>query len=709
MSRERSMKIPLRMLLIEDAEDDALSLARQLGQSGYDLLFKRVETAEAMRAALVAEEWDLVISDYSLPGFSALGALEVLKKSGIDLPFIILSGDIGEETAVEAMRAGAHDYVMKNNLARLMPAIERELREAESRRKRRRAEEELRDSEKRFRSIFQNAVAGIALLAVDGRFLQVNPAFCRMLKYSEEELLKLNTFEITHPDDQTLARRLFSEAEKGKRKSVDYQKRFICRDGEILWAHIAMAWLHDDGDQPTYAVGLVTDITPHHQARQEMRQMAYFDSLTGLPNRQLFLERCSQVLARARRENRQVAVFIVDLDRFKGINDTFGYAAGDHTLKTVSEKLSRCVSREDILARLVSDEFALVVSEFESQEEYSIIAEKIQKALADPVDLEQQPVCCSASIGIALYPLDGADVDVLLKNAGTALHKAQEHGLSSWRFFSKDMNLMARERLVMEAGLRRALERRELSLHYQPQIDLASGEVIAMEALLRWESPELGSVPPNRFIPLTEQTGLIIEIGAWVLEAACRQARLWHEAGFSSLRMAVNISPSQFKQADFIDRLDRALLVSGIDPTLLELEVTESVVMERSDEALMTLTDLKSRGIKLAIDDFGTGYSMLSYLKNFPVDRLKIDRSFVSDISTDSDDAAITEAIIAMAHGLKIKVLAEGVETREQLDFLTARRCEEGQGYYFARPLPAEQADEFLCNRFDATRKSPFR
>ncbi len=699
------MKIPLRVLLIEDSEDDALLLVRQLGHGGYDLTLERVETAETMRAALAGREWDIVISDYSMPGFSAPGALEVLKKSGIDLPFIVLSGNIGEGTAVEVMRAGAHDYVMKNNLARLLPAIERELREAEGRRKRRRAEQELRDSEKRFRSIFLNAVAGIALLAVDGRFLQVNPAFCRMVKYSEEELLKLNTWDITHPADQILTRRLFREGEKGKRKSVDYEKRFICRDGETLWAHIAMAWLHDDHGRPTYAVGLVTNITPHHQAKQEMRQMAHFDGLTGLPNRQLFLERCNQALVRARGDNRQVAVFIVDLDRFKGINDTFGYAAGDHMLKTVSERLSRCLSRDDTLARLGSDEFVLVVSGVESQEGYSIFAEKIQNLLADPIELEKQPVCCSAGIGIALFPMDGADVDALLKNAGTALHKAKEHGLSNWRFFSKDMNLMARERLVLEAGLRRALERRELSLHYQPQIDLASGAVIAMEALLRWESPELGAIPPNRFIPLAEQTGLILPIGDWVLETACLQARLWHEAGFASLRMAVNISPRQFKQADFIDRIDRALLKSGIDPIRLELEVTESIVMERSDETLMTLTDLKSRGIKLAVDDFGTGYSMLSYLKHFPIDRLKIDRSFVSDISTDSDDAAITEAIIAMAHGLKVKVLAEGVETREQLDFLTARRCEEGQGYYFAHPLSAEQAGEFLRKQYETQRK----
>lgn len=690
------MKIRLHLLMVEDCEDDAELLVRQLGQGGYDLTWERVETAETMRLALAKGDWDMVISDYSMPCFSAPAALQVLQESGMDLPFIVLSGDIGEETAVEAMRAGAHDYVMKNNLARLLPAIERELREAQGRRRRRVMEEDLRESEKRFRSIFQNAVAGMAVLAVDGRYLQVNPAFCRMLKYSETELLKLKSFDITHPADRALTQRLFHEAEEGKRKSLDYEQRFICRDGEILWAHIAMAWLHDDNGRPTYSVSLVTNITPHHQAKQEIRQMAYFDSLTGLPNRQLFAERCKQALDRAGKENKHLAVLIIDLDRFKGINDTLGYTAGDHLLKTASERLGAFIGRDDTVARLGSDEFAMVFSGSESQEEYSILAQKILDVLAIPEELDGETIYCSAGIGIALYPMDGDHVETLMKNAGAALHRAKEHGAGNYRFFSKEMNLLARERLALETGLRGALERKELSLFYQPQIDLASGAVVAMEALLRWNSPGLGSIPPSRFIPLAEQSGLILPIGDWVLETACRQACLWQNAGFGSLRMAVNISARQFKAVDFIDRLDRAILLSGIDPGSLELEMTESILMERSDETLLTLVDIKSRGIKLAIDDFGTGYSMLSYLKHFPVDRLKIDRSFVSDITTDSDDAAITEAIIAMAHSLKLKVLAEGVETQEQLDFLTARKCEEVQGYFFARPMPAEEAGAFL-------------
>ncbi len=303
-------------------------------------------------------------------------------------------------------------------------------------------------------------------------------------------------------------------------------------------------------------------------------------------------------------------------------------------------------------------------------------------------------------IGIALFPLDGVEVDVLLKNAATAMHQAKQRGPKNYQFFSKGMNRMARERLEVEAGLRRSLDLGQLALHYQPKIDLKTGRVVAMEALLRWESPELGRISPLRFVPLAEETGLILPIGDWVLETACMQGAAWHRQGFSSLRMAVNISPRQFRQRDFVARLDGVLRRSGFDPGLLELELTENLVMEKSEETLLTLIDIKARGIKLAIDDFGTGYSMLSYLKHFPIDRLKIDRSFVQDIPMYADDAAITEAILAMARSLRIKVIAEGVETCEQLAFLKDRGCQEGQGYYFSRPMPADAAAEFLSGRF---------
>ncbi|ABA89803.1 response receiver sensor diguanylate cyclase/phosphodiesterase, PAS domain-containing [Syntrophotalea carbinolica DSM 2380] len=694
------MTKPLNLLLAEDCEDDALLLIRALRHGGYRLTVERVETAEAMRAALATGKWDLIISDYSMPRFSALAALEVARENGLDLPFIVLSGNIGEETAVEAMRAGAHDYVMKGNLARLLPAIERELREAEERRRRRRAELELRNSEKLFRSIFQNAVTGMATCSPDGRFLKVNPALCEMLGYSENELFGVSVLDITHPTDIELTERLFAEAMGGQTRSHDYEKRYIRRDGETLWAHVSTSWHYNEDGTPSYSVALISNITPHHQAKQKIRQLAYFDGLTGLPNRQLFLEHCNSSLTQARRNRSPLGVCIIDIDRFKGVNDTYGYESGDALLKTVSQRLSDCMSREDVLARLGSDEFAAVIASVGSQDEFSVLAQKMLHCLTEPIQIGEQKLYCSGGMGIALFPVDGVDAEALLKNAATAMHQAKQHGSNNFRFFSKGMNRMAWERIEIETGLRRALDLQQLALHYQPQVDLKTGHIIGMEALLRWESPELGRVSPMRFIPLAEETGLILPIGNWVLESACRQAKAWHRAGFPSLRMAVNISARQFKQAGFIDRLDAIIQRSGINPELLEMELTESLIMEKSDETLMTLVDIKSRGIKLAIDDFGTGYSMLSYLKHFPIDRIKVDRSFVRDIPENTDDAAITEAIIAMAHSLKIEVIAEGIETREQLAFLKDRACEEGQGYYFGRPVPVETAAEILAQQY---------
>jgi diguanylate cyclase (GGDEF)-like protein/PAS domain S-box-containing protein len=685
-------------LIVEDAEDDALLLVRSLRQAGYALTFRRVDAADAMAYALAEQAWDLVVSDYSMPNFSALAALKVLKKSGLDIPFIVLSGNIGEETAVESMRAGAHDYVMKGNTARLLPAIDRELREAASRRQRRHAEETLLESEQRFRSIFLNAITGMATLSADGRFLQVNPAFCKMLQYPEAELIGESTYDFTHPSDVALTRRLFQEAAVGLRQSVDYEKRFMCKDGETLWAHVTTTWLFDDQQRVTYCISLVHDITPHLQAQQEIRQLAYFDTLTGLPNRQLFRERCADLLNQAGKS--PVGILILDLDRFKGINDTFGHDVGDQLLQEFSERMANCLEKGAILARLGPDEFAVALPDVDSPEYLSVLAEKILLVLSAPIKLQDQLLYCSASIGLALYPTDGSTIDTLIKHAGVALHKSKEQGVGSFRFYSPEMNLVTCQRLAMETHLRQALERQELSLHYQPQIDLGSGRVIGMEALLRWDSPAMGSISPARFIPLAEETGLILPIGEWVLETACKQARQWHQAGFAGLRMAVNISGCQFKQADFIDRIDRILQATDLDPEHLEIELTESIVMEHSEETLLTLTDIKVRGIKLAIDDFGTGYSMLSYLKYFPIDRIKIDRSFVRDITTDSDDAAITEAIVVMAHSLKLKVVAEGVETVEQLEFLRRCGCEEAQGYYFSRPHPIDRAELFLSRHF---------
>ena len=424
--------------------------------------------------------------------------------------------------------------------------------------------------------------------------------------------------------------------------------------------------------------------------------LAYHDPLTGLPNRQSLSERLQQACSRAQCNGGMVAMLFLDLDRFKLINDTFGHAAGDRLLKSVADRLAACVRGADTVARLGGDEFTVVLEDIVHGRDAATVAQKILDALAQPFSLAQQEVFISASIGIALYPSDDNGIDSLFKKTDAAMYHAKERGRNNYQFYSAEMNASLARKLHMENSLRRALEREELRLHYQPQVDTVSGRIIGMEALLRWQHPEMGLVPPAQFIPLAEETGLIVPIGECTLRSACLQTRRWHERGFGPLRVAVNLSAYQFKQKDFPHTVARILDETGLDPGCLELELTESTVMDDVDQAIEILHALNAMGVYLSIDDFGTGYSSLSYLKRLPIDALKIDRSFVRDIGADSDDAAIVTAIIAMARSLKLKVIAEGVETREQFAFLRKCRCDAMQGYYFSRPVPPEEFAQLL-------------
>ncbi len=401
-------------------------------------------------------------------------------------------------------------------------------------------------------------------------------------------------------------------------------------------------------------------------------------------------------LGRAKREKTMVGLMFLDLDRFKQINDTLGHAAGDRVLKVVAERLKSFLREVDTIARLGGDEFTVVIEGVSQAEQLSGVAEKIRNALADPVDLDGRNMSVSASIGITLYPRDGEDIEQLIKNADIAMyHAKQRGGRQQFQFYEQGMGPLAAEHLELEAKLRQAIEKQEFLLHYQPVVDLASGRITGMEALVRWQSPQ-GLIPPANFIALAEESGLILDIGRWVLRAACMQARKWQRDGLPPLRLAVNLSPLQLRQENLLATVAEILRESGLAAQHLELEITENTVMERSRDAMATLTRLEQLGVKLSIDDFGTGYSSLAYLKQFPVHNLKIDRSFVRDITTDSDDAAIVRAMIAMAKSLGLGIIAEGVETRQQLEFLRAAGCNSYQGYYFSVPLPAAAFAELV-------------
>jgi diguanylate cyclase (GGDEF)-like protein/PAS domain S-box-containing protein len=481
------------------------------------------------------------------------------------------------------------------------------------------------------------------------------------------------------------------------RETLTFEYEFPYK-GREYWYQGSISLIYDSmSARPRFSFAAV-DITESKRAEREVQHLAYFDSLTGLPNRALLNDRLAQVLAQSEREDWHVGILFLDIDRFKWINDTQGHSAGDKLLQAVAERLQKRLRTSDTVARLGGDEFVIVLSAVKHVQDISHVTQEIMEALSAPFELGEQEVFISASIGIAIFPLDGNDVGSLLRNADTAMYVAKESGRNNYKFFSREMNLRAVERITLETNMRRALERGEFSLNYQPQVDMKNGGITGMEALLRWNHPETGFVSPGKFIPIAEETGLIIPIGEWVMRTACGQAKSLIDAGFPSIRMAVNISGCQFKQSNLAKVVRQVLEETGLSPASLELELTESILMDSADCAVNMLQELKAIGVHLAIDDFGTGYSSLTYLKNFPIDRLKIDQLFIRDITTNTDDASISNAIIAMAHSLGMRVIAEGVETKEQMEFLASRDCHEMQGYYFSRPVSREEIRHILEN-----------
>jgi diguanylate cyclase (GGDEF)-like protein len=431
----------------------------------------------------------------------------------------------------------------------------------------------------------------------------------------------------------------------------------------------------------------------------QIERVVHYDALTGLPNRLLFLDRLDQELIRAQRDNSMMALLTIDLDRFKQVNDSFGHPAGDQLLQTVAGRLASQIRACDTVARVAGDEFSIALTGVKNTHAAGEVAQKIQDSFAhNPISIGDSEIFITLSIGISIYPVDGLNTTTLLKNADAALHQAKDEGRNNFQYYEAQMNASAWQRLKLETELRRALERDEFVLHYQPKVDMESGKIIGMEALLRWQSPERGLVAPGEFVPLLEETGLILPVGEWVLRAACKQARAWQAAGLQDIHIAVNLSTLQFKQPDFANLVLGILKENGLDPALgaIELELTESLLMNNAAGAVETLVKLREAGIQFSIDDFGTGYSSLSYLKRFPISSLKIDQSFVRDLSTDRDDKAIVAAIIALGHSLGLNVIAEGVETTVQLELLRKKGCDEMQGYLFSRPVPAADMTQLL-------------
>lgn len=557
-------------------------------------------------------------------------------------------------------------------------------------------EAKLRESEERFRVTFNQADVGLAHVAPDGRWLRVNQKLCDILGYSQRELLEMTFQENTHPEDLQsnveYARRMLA----GEIQNYNLEKRYLHKDGSSIWISLSVSLVKNAEDQPKYFISVIEDISRRKTAESALLHLANYDALTGLPNRALMQDRLAQSLLYAQRAGTQLAVIALDLDHFNNINDSLGSEIGDQVLTRIGQKLLANMRHGDTAARLGGDDFMVILTDLEGEESVELATQRTLKLIAEPITIGDNEIYCTCSLGISLYPRDGRESAVLLKNAQSAMYLARDAGGNNIQFYAQEMNARTLASLKLENSLRGALERQEFVLHYQPQIDIASGKLIGMEALIRWQAPGQDMISPAEFIPLAEKTGLILPIGEWVLRTACLQNKAWQDAGLPAIPIAVNLSPRQFKQQDIVRMVSQLAQEDHCDLSTLELEITESIAMAQPEVAIETMKKLRSMGIHLSIDDFGTGYSSLNYLKRFPINTLKIDQSFVRDITTDGDDAAIVTAIIALAHSLKLKVIAEGVETAEQLAYLREQQCDQIQGYYFSRPLPANRMEQLL-------------
>jgi len=550
-------------------------------------------------------------------------------------------------------------------------------------------------AESRYRLLIENSLVGIFVYQ-QHRYTYVNPRFAEIFGYTPDEITDAEEQpELVHPDDRLLVTANHLKMFGGEKDThVHYEFTGLRKSGETI--HVEALIGRGVSEGTPVLIGSLLDITERKEAEKTIEHLAFHDPLTGLPNRLLFIDRINQAIARAHRHHESFALMFIDLDRFKTLNDSLGHTAGDEALKDVAKRLRGCLRETDTVSRFGGDEFNILLSRSSHDEETELVAHKILKALAWPYDIGGHEVFLTCSIGIATYPKDGREANTLVKNADTALYRAKDLGRNNFQFYSSSMNAKALERMAMESSLRRIFERQELRVHYQPQVDLVHGRITGLEGLVRWEHPAGNMIAPSVFVPLAEETGLIVPMGEWVLQAGCYQLKTWLDAGFPAMRLGINVSAHQLQKKDFADLVLGVLKECGLPPAYLNLEITETVIMHNMNEAFETLRRLRSVGITVSIDDFGTGFSSLSYLKDLPADHLKIDRAFVQNLPFSNNEANIARHIIDMAHGLNLKVIAEGVENRDQLNFLQEAGCDEIQGFLVSRPLPAEDITEIL-------------
>lgn len=685
-----------RILIVEDNVAFAELLAATLRDEGY--ICDTSTTGTTALSWLSTHQTSLIIIDYFLPDMSGEEFITSIRTRGFSMPFIVMTGRDDSELAVHMIKLGASDFVIKDTtlLDRLPVVVLRAFKEFEISRQLATAEEALRQSESRLARTQRIARLGSWEWDIKNGSVYFSDELLRILEHSPESRSNITIewiYQQINPVDLPVVRRAIANSiETATPLNVAY--RIQTASGNEIMVSSQGEVECDEDENPSLLIGATIDITARSKAEEEIHLLVNYDTLTGLPNRNLLQDRLQQAIAKSARTDHSVGVLILDLDRFKSINDTLGHKAGDRLLKILAERLRTCLRESDTLARIGGDEFVILLTGTVNEDGISAAATKILAIISEPFHLEGRELYLTASIGIAVFPDDGDDANALLKYADLAMYKAKELDRNNFQFFSSDMNIKVMERMVLENALRRALERNEFELLYQPQVDSEQKRIVGFEALIRWHHPDIGTISPDKFIPLAEETGLIIGIGEWVIRTACRQAKIWKDMNMP-VRVAVNLSGRQFRIR--LDQVVEAILLdTGLEPDLLELEMTESILMKNAAQNLQLLKSLSSLGCTISIDDFGTGYSSLAYLKNFPLGRLKIDRTFVRDITTNQDDVAIAKVIIDMAHTLRMKVTAEGVEDMEQLELLATYGCNEMQGFLFSRPTNAENATMML-------------
>jgi len=537
-------------------------------------------------------------------------------------------------------------------------------------------------------SVFESSLNGVVITDANACIVKTNKAFNRILGYSSDEIIgKKTSLFNSRKHDVSFFKQLWSTLQsEGEWQGEIWDRR---KDGVVIPLWQSISAVRDPMGSIKHYIGVIYDLSDQKRSAAHIHHLAYYDALTDLPNRQLFADRCHEALERSRLEGKSLFLLFLDLDRFKYVNDSLGHPVGDELLRAVARRLTKCLRHTDTVARLGGDEFIVLLQDSRGRNDAKRVARKIIKVLVQPFFVQDHKLDIGASIGISCYPGDGDDAPTLIKNADLAMYQAKDEGRGTFRFYEAQLSARSKERLFLEGELREALKRDELSVHYQPLYDLSDGKLVGAEALLRWRHGVRGMIPPDRFIPIAEDAGLIVQIGEWVLRAACQQAQMWRRSGFSAFRIAVNLSGVQIERCNIVETVARILDETGLPPECLELEITETYVMRQAQQSVRVLDALRALGVSLAIDDFGTGQSSLSYLKQLPVDKLKIDRSFIADIPNSENEAAITRAIVALGHGLRLKVLAEGIETPEQAAFLKELGCDEGQGYHLGRPMDA--------------------